>query len=452
MKNTCFTLFITVVLFNGCISDQLNTYQNPLQEFSDSLFQANLDSAYIAGASVLIYQHGKLLLDRAYGYANLELEVRMPGNASFEIGSVTKQFTAAAILKLAEEGKLSLEDDLTSYLDFDTRDRRVSIRSLLNHTSGIPGYTELAEFEDIMIQDLDRDTLLRMVEQHDFLFEPGTALIYNNSAFFFLGLIIEKVTGMSYEKYLEVTFFEPLGMHQTYYSSNTEVIRNRAFGYDYSDSGLVQKQYIDYTWPYAAGSLSSSAEDLLVWMQALHGGELFDDQTYRLMITPDHLNDGSELRYAMGIFNYMNFGHREIGHGGGIPGFLSETKYFPGEDLYIICLVNTAGPKGANFFAEELTWKILNREEYDPVELDIDPQMLSGVYSGPVRGRSQSVEVTGLDNSLILSFNDLENTDTLNIYIGNHTWIDGNTTFRFDNKEMHIDQVYEHYVLKREQQ
>src|SRR5690606_38913850 len=133
-------------------------------------------------------------LNKSYGYASLELSVPMPDDAQFEIGSITKQFTAAAILKLVEANKISLDDDFIDYLEFDTRGRTITINNLLNHTSGIPGYTEIPEFWDLSIQEHPRDTLVRLVEQKDFLFLPNEALIYNNTGYFFLGLIIEKVT------------------------------------------------------------------------------------------------------------------------------------------------------------------------------------------------------------------------------------------------------------------
>jgi len=451
MKIVYFLLVVGAIIFAGCASDTNSSEHSSIVAFSDSLFQTNVDSAYIAGASVIVYQKGERLLDKTYGYANLELAVPMPENASFEIGSVTKQFTSAAILKLVEEGRLSLEDDFTQYLDFDTKGRSITINSLLNHTSGIPSYTELPEFGNIFYRSYDRDTLLRLVEKNDFLFEPGEALIYNNSAYFFLGLIIEEISGMSYEDYLMERFFVPLGMNNTYYSSTSKVIPNKAYGYDYSENILNQKQYIDHTWPYSAGSLSSTADDLLLWMIALHERTIISEKLYDILTNPGHLNDGTKVRYAMGLANYMNFGNKEIGHGGGIPGFLSETKYFPDEDLFIICLINTMGPKGADYFAEELLWKLLDKHEFDPVELDIDLNAVTGIYTGQSRGQATSIEVKAQSNSLTISTVGQSRVDTLKIYLGDSTWSDVNSLVKIKNNEYLRDDIYGYIKLKKEQ-
>ncbi|MDT0621979.1 serine hydrolase domain-containing protein [Croceitalea vernalis] len=420
-----------------------------LEKYTDSLFTASIDSSMVAGGAVLIHQNGETLLKQAYGQASLELDVPMPENASFEIGSVTKQFTAVAILKLVEEGKLSLEDDFTKYLDYDTKGRKVTINHLLNHTSGIASYTEIEEFGSLVPQDLPRDSLTRIIETKDFLFEPGEALIYNNSAYFFLGLIIEKVTEKAYEQYLDEVIFEPLGMKNTYYCSTSKAVKNKAYGYDFSPEGLQQKQYLNHKWPYAAGSLCSTTEDLLIWMNALHNQKIVSNEQYQELITPKTLNDGIQVRYAMGLTNFTNYGHQEIGHGGGIPGFLSDTRYYPEEDLYIICLVNTAGPHGGNFFANKITWNILEKKEYEGIELDFDPNEITGTYSGQTRGRKQSVNVQALTDAITIEFNGNGKIDTLRTYIGDYTWMDGNTKIRIKDDLSKVDQVSGFYIMKK---
>ena len=444
-------MIICAVFCAGCPNDSNISKPTILVDFADSLFQINVDSSYIAGASVIVFQKGQKLLDKSYGFASMELSVPMPDQASFEIGSVTKQFTAAAILKLVDEGKLSLDDDFTEYLDFDTKGRFISINNLLNHTSGIPSYTEIPEFGDLSVHQYDRDTLVRLVEQNDFLFEPGEALIYNNSAYFFLGLIIEKITGKSYSEYLDEQFFEPLGLVNTHYCSTSEVKKNKADGYNYSKSGLTQKEYIDHTWPYSAGSICSTAEDLLAWMRALYDGKILSEQLYKILITPDQLIDGTEIRYAKGLVNFTNFGNKQIGHGGGIPGFLSETRYFPDDDLYIICLVNTMSPKGAGFFAEELTWKLLAKQAYQALALDLPLESLSGKYTGQVRGMIFSIEISALSNSIAISTEGQDIADTLKTYIGQHTWMDGNSRVIIANDEYRRDDIYGYFILKKQE-
>ncbi|MDT0540160.1 serine hydrolase domain-containing protein [Croceitalea sp. P059] len=451
MKHTLILFAVLLGMLTACRNEK--TYIEPqlstLERYTDSLFYASIDSSMVAGGAVLVYQNGKTLLNKSFGHASLELETPMPENASFEIGSVTKQFTAVAILKLVEQGKLSLEDDFTKYMDYDTKGRKVTINHLLNHTSGIASYTEIEEFGSLVPQDLPRDSLTRIIETKDFLFEPGEALIYNNSAYFFLGLIIEKVTEKTYEQYLDEVIFEPLGMKNTYYCSTSKAVKNKAYGYDFSPEGLQQKQYLNHKWPYAAGSLCSTTEDLLIWMNALHNQKIVSNEQYQELITPKTLNDGIQVRYAMGLTNFTNYGHQEIGHGGGIPGFLSDTRYYPKEDLYIICLVNTAGPHGGNFFANNITWNILEKKEYEGIELDFDPNEITGTYSGQTRGRKQSVNVQALTDAITIEFNGNGKIDTLRTYIGDYTWMDGNTKIRIKDDLSKVDQVSGFYIMKK---
>nr|WP_288931621.1 serine hydrolase domain-containing protein [uncultured Allomuricauda sp.] len=450
MKQILLLTLSVLLLGTSCQNEKAVSNKSSLEIYADSLFQESVDSSQIAGGAILVFQNGEKLLKKSYGYASIELTAPMPENAQFEIGSVTKQFTAAAILKLVEAKKLSLEDDFTDYIPFDTKGRKITINNLLNHTSGIPSYTEIREFWDLSIQEHPRDSLVRLVERNDFLFEPNEALIYNNSAYFFLGLIIEKVTEQSYEEFLKQEFFEPLGMNSTNYCSNSKVVKNKVYGYNYSPNGLQQKPYLNHTWPYSAGSLCSTTEDLLIWMRALHTGKVLTEPMYQTMISPDNLNDGTAVSYAKGLVNFSNFGHNEIAHGGGIHGFLSDTRYFPEEDLYIICLINTTGPRGGSFFAEEITWKLLDKKEYKQVELDSDFTNIQGTYTGAVRGANVSLEVKSIKNGITLQAVGNDQIDTLKVYIGNNTWMDGNDKITIENNEFRKNNIYNYYILEKE--
>jgi CubicO group peptidase (beta-lactamase class C family) len=452
MKKSAGLILLVLTLMASCKNENpiTNTNVSNLEMYSDSLFKASLDSSKIAGGTILIHQKGKTLLKKSYGLASLELEVPMPENAHFEIGSVTKQFTAVAILKLVEAGKLTLEDDFTQYLKFDTKGRTITIDQLLNHTSGIVSYTEIEEFESLIPQELPKDTLLRILETKDFLFEPGEALIYNNSAYFILGLIIENVTEKTYEEYLKEIIFNPLGMKNTYYCSTSKVVKNKAYGYGYTPEGLNQKEYLNHTWPYAAGSLCSTTEDLLIWMKAIHSGKLLTKEQYQEFITPKSLNNGTPIRYAMGLTNFNNYGNQEIAHGGGIPGFLTQTNYFPEQDLYIICITNTAGPHGGSFFVDNIMWELLEKKDYESLTLDFDPKEVEGTYSGQTRGSIQNIEVKAITDAITVESNKDGNIDTLTTYIGNHTWMDGNTKISLKDGLLETDQVYGHFILKKQ--
>ena len=451
MKNLLFYCCLGALFFQSCNAPTPNTTTSDLVRFADSLFQTSVDSAFIAGAAVIVHQNGKTLLDKSYGYASLELEVPTPLHANFEIGSVTKQFTGAAILKLEEMGKLSLEDDFTKYLDFDTKGRKVTINQLLDHTSGIASYTEVPTFWPLSYHTYPRDTMLRIIEEEAFLFEPGEAVIYNNTAFFFLGLIIEELSDTTYEAFLKEHIFDPLDMQDTYYCSNSKVVKNKVSGYGYSPKGLQQAAYLDHTWPYAAGSLCSTTPDLLKWLQANHKDKWPNEGQYQKLITPGSLNDGTPINYAKGIGNWVDNGHPIISHGGGINGFLTETRYYPESDLYVITLVNTTGPKGAGFFADQLTWEVLEKEAFPKEELDIPLAGLEGTYTGQVRGRMHSIEIGTLADGITMLNQGAQSPDTLTHYAGASSWRDGNNVITLQENEMRVRQGYgAYYILKKE--
>lgn len=458
MKHIILLILTLGIITTGCQQQQQVSNATALEVYSDSLFQVSIDSAQIAGGAILIYQKGETLLKKSYGCASLELSVPMPSDGIFEIGSVTKQFTAAAILKLVEDNKLSLDDDFTKYLEFDTKGRKITVAQLLDHTSGLaqaPAGKD--EFTQMTFDEFPHRLTVGLVEPKDFLHEPGEALIYNNVAFVFLGLIIENVTGKTYEEYLNEAFFEPLNMKSTFFTSNTKVIKNKVSGYNYNPDGLQQKNYLNSYIPYSAGSLSSSAEDLLIWTKALHSGKVLSEPMYQSMISPGKLNDGTPVSYAKGLVNFSNYGHKEISHGGAIAGFSSFVQYYPDDDLYIINLINTIGPKNTGrFFGYEITWKLLDKKEFEQAPLDFDTIAVQGIYTGQTRGGKnsdgkQSIEIKSIGNAITRQLTSEEKIDTLNVYVGNNTWMDGNDKITIENNEYRIDNIYNYYILKKEE-
>jgi CubicO group peptidase (beta-lactamase class C family) len=454
MKQIILLILTLALVATSCQNEKQDSNVISLEVYADSLFQASIDSSQIAGAAILVFQKDTMLLNKSYGYASLELSTPMPSDGIFDIGSVTKQFTAAAILKLVEANKLSLDDDFTEYLPFDTKGRKVTIAQLLDHTSGMEAdMGEEVEFFDMLTnQGLPHNAIVKMFKPKDFMFEPGEALIYNNNAYSYLGLIIEKVTGQSYEDYLKETFFKPLGMNSTSFGSNIEVTKNKVDGYRYDSLGIQQKNYLNYNLPYSAGSLSSNTQDLLIWMKALHQGKILSAASYQSMITPRQLNDGSKLQYAKALVNYSDFGNDKIGHTGGFSGFMTDTRYYPEEDLYIICLVNTSGgPKNATFFADPITWQLLDKKMPVNVDLDIETALLEGLYTGPTRGNyTDSIQVKSIVGGMIIQKLKSDKIDTLKTYIGNNTWADGNNRIVIKNNEYRDIQPYAYYILKKE--
>jgi len=441
-----------VFLIISCNQPKIETADSsPLETSVDSLIKPWLDSAKIAGASIAVYKEGKPMLFKSYGYADLEHDVKLPVNASFEIGSVTKQFTCVAIFQLVEQGKLSLDDDFTKYVKFDTKGRKVTVQQLMNHTSGIKGYTEMEAFMSIAAHKLKRDTLLRLVEKEPFDFEPGTALIYNNSGFFILGLIIEKITGISYEEYVQKNLFEKIGMSNSYYCSKTKVTKNRAHGYDMGDKGLQQATYIDHTWPYSAGSLCSTAEDLAKWNDALHNGKVLSEEMYKKLLNPAKLSDGSVARYANGLTITKVHGKRRIEHGGGIPGFLSANVYFPDDKISITVLMNTTGPVSPGKVSDFIADNLFGKDPDESGSYSGDLAKFNGVFNGPARGKSLRLTVTNNDTTLFVQH---DNDKLVALKYVNDQWTNNEQIYQFvENngavEQVRIDQVYGYYILKK---
>lgn len=296
------------------------------------------------GAALLVVKDGQVLVRKAYGTADLELGVGLEPDMVFRIGSMTKQFTAVAILMLMEQGKLSLNDPITKFLpDYPTQGRTITVEHLLTHTSGIKNYTELPEWLPLMRKDMPLTELIALFKDKPLDFEPGERWRYSNSGYVLLGAIIEKAAGMSYEAFLQQAIFSPLGLKHTYYGSASRIIPRRIPGYGPgSDNTFLNAEYISMTQPYAAGSLLTNVDDLAVWNDALLSGRLIKRETLDKAWTPYKFKDGASAGYGYGWAIGEYEGHRMIIHGGGINGFLSDGILFPEDRLFVTLLTNSA--------------------------------------------------------------------------------------------------------------
>lgn len=296
------------------------------------------------GASVLVAKKGQVIYHKAFGMANLELDVALRPEHVFRIGSVTKQFTGAAIMQLAEQGKLSLQDDLTKFIpDYPTQGKKITVEHLLTHTSGIKSYTGMEEWTDeVRRKDFTVSALIDYFKNQPMDFEPGTKYEYNNSGYILLGYIIEKVSEQTYAEYVTEHFFKPLGMKNSWYGDVAPVIKNRAAGYSQADvAGTYSNApYLSMTQPYAAGSLLSTVEDLYTWTKALHSGKVVKSESLKKMTTPYILSDGSNTHYGYGLQMGNLLGSPTVEHSGGINGFLSDLIYLPEEDVCVAILTN----------------------------------------------------------------------------------------------------------------
>jgi CubicO group peptidase (beta-lactamase class C family) len=315
-----------------------------LVRYVDSVATAAIAAQRTAGVSVAVVKNGRTILAKGYGFADLENDVPATAQTVYRIGSVTKQFTSAAIMRLVEQGKLSLDDTLQKFFpSFPAQGNRVTVRHLLNHTSGIKSYTSLGpKWARVMRLDLAPDSVVALFANEPYDFKPGDAYRYNNSGYFLLGMIIEKLSGKTYAQHLQDELFTPLGLKSTVYCDQAPLIKHRAQGYaTRPGGGFINAEPLSMTQPYAAGSLCSTVNDLVVWTQALAGGKVVSPASYTLMTTPGLLNDGKPLTYGFGLGTGMLGGHRQVSHNGGINGFISEVHHYPDDSVITVVLTNT---------------------------------------------------------------------------------------------------------------
>lgn len=293
--------------------------------------------------TALVAESGSVIFKKGYGMANFEWNIPNAPDTRFRLGSITKQFTAAVILQLADEGKLKLDDKLSQFVpDYPKKTAdKVTIHHLLTHTSGIPSYTGFPNF----FRDKSRDSykpleLVKLWWEMELEFEPGSKMRYNNSGYHLLGVIIEKVTGKTYAQALEERIFRPLGMTSSGYDLHTPILARRAGAYQMTLDGVEHAPYLDMTIPYAAGSLYSTVEDLHTWNQALYSDQVLPAKTRDKMVTPFLDN------YAYGLVvrkgKSGDRGYTIIGHGGGIHGFNTVMERIV-EDRHLIVMLNNTG-------------------------------------------------------------------------------------------------------------
>jgi CubicO group peptidase (beta-lactamase class C family) len=310
----------------------------------DALLNAYHDAVMFNGTA-LVSQNGKVIFSKGFGLADFEWKIPNTPDTKFRIGSITKQFTSAAVMQLVEEGKLSLDTTLSSALPYYRKDTgsKITVHHLLSHTSGIPSYTSLPNF----MRDVSRNPYVvrEFVEKYcsgDLEFEPGAKFLYNNSGYFLLGAIIEQVTGKPYGQVLRERIFDPLGMRGSGYDLSQPILLKRARGYEQGLAGVRNSEYLDMLLPYAAGSLYSTVEDLYVWDQALYGSRIVSAASKDRIFTPVLENYGYGWGMTKRPIGPEKAERLTIGHGGGINGFNTNILRVP-EDRHLVVLLNNTG-------------------------------------------------------------------------------------------------------------
>lgn len=288
--------------------------------------------------TVLVARGNDIVLDKGYGFADLEWDIPNAPTTKFRLGSVTKQFTAASILLLEERGKLSVNDPVKKYMpDAPAAWDKITIFNLLTHTSGIPNFTSFPDYRKLEPFPATPEQLVALYRDKPLDFQPGEKWNYSNSGYVLLGYLIEKISGETYEKFVQENIFTPLGMKDSGYDSNSAIIPHRAKGYSPGPGGVVNTGYIDMTVPFSAGGLYSTTEDLLRWEQGLFGGTVLSAASLQKMTTPFKQN------YAFGLGVNTLHGHPIIAHNGGIEGFSTIIQYFPEDKLTVVVLGNLNG-------------------------------------------------------------------------------------------------------------
>ena len=329
------------------------------------------------GFAVALAKDGQVVFQKAYGKADVEMDVDAKPETIYRIGSLAKQFTASAVMRLVEQGKISLDDPITKYLpNFPTQGHTITIRHLLNHTSGIKNYTGIGRhlLDRDFRHDMTYEDMVGLVGEIPFDFAPGEQWRYNNTAYWLLGEIITRVSGMPYDQYLEQELLRPLGLAQTLVADHREILPNRAEGYQYQDGKLTNAPFISMHVPGGGGALSSTVGDLVRWSHLLHSGKVVSPESYQQMLTRTKLADGRTHPYGFGLGMEESLGQRAIAHGGGIFGFTAYLIHYPEEGLSIAVLANERSVE-----ADEVA-RAMARETFGiqgPMDLPLTPEEMA---------------------------------------------------------------------------
>ena len=340
--------------------------------------------------SVLVARDGKPIFSKGYGMANIEWNVPNSPQSVYRLGSVTKQFTAMAITMLQERGKLSVSDPLCKYIaNCPDAWKPITVKNLLTHTSGVPNYTEFPDFAKTTIMPTTTAEMTDVLKTKPLDFAPDEKYAYSNSGYYLLGVIIEKVSGVTYADFLQENIFTPLGMKNTGYDDPLKIIKNRASGYQRTAGKIMNASYMDLSVPYAAGSLYSTTGDLLLWDQALYTEKLVSKKSLDEIFTPYKSGYG----YGWGIGK--KFDRKEISHGGGIYGFATDISRFPDDKVTVIVLTNIQG-SAAGRVSNDLAAIVFGAKYEIPLErreIALDAKILEK-YVGEYKIEQPSVGLT----------------------------------------------------------
>jgi len=382
LSHVCISVFAALLVFSGAVhaQDAANTDAAIAKSIEATL--APHFKADEPGATVIVTRDGKPIYRGAFGLADVEKKSPLKPDDVLRIGSLTKQFTAVAILMLADQGRLSVSDPVTKHLpDYPKTGDAVTIEHLLTHTSGVPSYTDSWKFRASMSKAVAVNEMIARFKDQPLKFTPGSKWEYSNSGYFLLGAIIERASGMSYSDFVAKNIFEPLGMKDSAYEGfERSGGKKRVEGYRNSTKVAPP---LHMSQPYAAGSLLSSVDDLAKWDAAISAGKLLKPETWKRAFTANTLIDGNKTVYGYGwVVNKLQ-GQDSMAHGGAINGFVSYGVHIPESKVYVAMLLNRGGGANPAYLSEKVAAIAMGKPHKEMKVITLDNAALDkhiGIY------------------------------------------------------------------------
>jgi D-alanyl-D-alanine carboxypeptidase len=351
----------------------------------DGIAHHVLETTGVPSATLAVVKDGKVAYVQAYGEARLDPRTPARSQMRYSIGSISKQFTAAAILMLAEEGKLSLDDPVSKYVAGLTRGNEITIRELLSHTSGYQDFWPQDYVPPLMLQTITAEGIMDRWARKPLDFDPGTKWQYSNTNYVIAGVIVEKVSGMPLLQLLSQRIFSPLGMKSVTDTNESKLPAGDPSGYfRYAIGPLHPAPKEGKGWMFAAGELAMTAEDLAVWDISMIHETVLKPASYREMETDTLLKNGTGTRYGLGVQIVNTDGHRVIEHSGEVSGFVAENIVMPDDGIAIVVLTNQDASQAASEIGSQVGRAILQAEHPQDPEQDA---LIRKVYDGLQQGK-----------------------------------------------------------------
>jgi len=384
-----FLLIIAVILLSLPLGTDANAQADlspELRSKIDKLATDALAQSGVPSASIAVVKDGKIIYLNAFGSARLEPKTPATSGMRYSIGSISKQFTAAAMLLLQEQGKLSLDDKVAKFIPDLTRANEVTIRQLLSHTSGYQDYWPQDYVMPMMLQPVTAAKILDMWARRPLDFDPGTKWQYSNTNYVIAGMIIEKVSGRPLLQFLQEKVFSPLGMASVANTDEKKLGDTDPTGYmRYALGPLRVAPKEGAGWLFAAGELAMTAEDLAKWNISIMDQKLLRPASYRELEREAQLNNGLGTRYGLGVTLATEAGHRAVSHGGEVSGFVSESIVFPDERVSVVALTNQDASSAADDIAHGIVPLLFDQNDpATPEKLEQAQKIFDGLQHGTI--------------------------------------------------------------------